>query len=165
METLRLILGIQVASSLVLAATFATWFLVRDRRTPDQACAVVAHLAVTAQILPHVFLGKLNGLGMVTVLPGIALYLWFMALWSARRHRSRIQAWGRTRGYHITTIDLDPTLGPRFKTEYRLIARRTLDGQILTGRAVFIGRQLDVSWSAIPDRNKLNAVPPDASKQ
>lgn len=150
MDTLLQLLRLQGAAFLVMAVTFAVWFRVRHRRGADLACVVVAHLAVAALGLPQLLLGKLGGMALITALPGLVLYFWFMALWSARRHRSRILSWGRTNGYQVTRIDLEPTLGDRFKTEYRLVARRPADGQILTGRAVFTAGRLEMFWAAAP---------------
>src|SRR6185436_6984790 len=157
-DLLRLIFYGSFALAGIILLSFILWFQLRDQRPWGTLCFAAASTAMGLLAAGVFLLGPMAFALIFSALPGLIIYLWFAALWTARRQRSAILRWGARQGYHITSLErtyvLDPT-GRRLHPEYRIVARRVGDGQIRVGR-VLVGtsRGFDVVWDADLPRQK-----------
>ena len=155
-STATQILGLQAGSLFVLILTFVFWFRLRESPSGDMVCAVVATCCAGLLYLSIRMLGNAGCVGGILGLPGFAVYLWFIGLWGSRRSQIRLRQWGRRHGYRIVTIEqqYDSSSGAySSRPEYRILARRLSDGQVLVGE-VFIGPSgFQVHWIPVPPKH------------
>jgi drug/metabolite transporter superfamily protein YnfA len=178
-ETLVQLFYLQGACLVLLIACFASWFWLRETRTGDWVCAIAATISAGLLTLSSWAMGSLGCLGGIFGFPSLIVYLWFMALWTSRRHQAHLRQWGKARGYKVISVErrweANSRSGSiRSRAEYRITARRRSDGQFLIGWAFPTLLGFDVIWDPIPTRhvgtglhvpNPPHAGPPDASKE
>jgi len=178
-SSLNLFIAFQAGSLLVLVLTFIFWFRLRESPSGDLACVIVATCCAGFLYLSIRMLGNAGCIGGIFGLPGFGVYFLFMGLWGGRRSQVRLRQWGRRHGYRIVTIErqYNTSRGVYSATpEFRILARRLSDGQVLVGE-VYVGPSgFQVHWIPVPPKhlphghvpevpNPPHASPPPPSKQ
>lgn len=181
-STLTLFVEFQAACLLTLVLTFAFWFRFRETPSGDMTCIVVGTACAAALLLSAQMFKAAGCLGGIFQVPGLIVYLWFAGLWGSRRSQVQIRQWGRRHGYRIVTIEQQYNTRGAYSSgpDYRILARRLSDGQVLVGEVYLGAPGFRVHWIPVPAKhlphghpggagpevpNPPHADPPPPSKQ
>jgi hypothetical protein len=178
-ETILQVFYLQAACLALLIATFIGWFWLRETPAGDLTCAIVATCTAAIFFATLQVLRPFGCVGGILGIPGMIVYLWFLALWTSRRQQSRIRQWGRRHGYKVITVEPQWGATDRFgsirdRAKIRITVRRRSDGQFLVGWVFPVGFDFDVLWDPIPTRlvgrglhvpNPPHGTPPPPSKE
>lgn len=160
--SLNFFLAFQAACLLLLVLTFIFWFRLRESASGDLACVIVATCCAGFLYLSSRLLGPEGCIGGIFGLPGFGVYLWFMGLWGGRRSQVRLRQWGRRHGYRIVSIERQYHLSREAHSrgpEYRILARRLADGEVLVGEVYGGPSGFRVHWIPVPPKHLPHGHP------